>query len=150
MYEIERMKGQVSLFSNDRDANLKAVLSNVSNSEIEFIGPDNIIGKVYESIGYHTIGMDELFRDLIMSRFVYPGSKLKTVDYLARFKNKEISVYCIYRYMDKVHSKHKDAIEELTFNHFKNVLGGSIGLIFYDMTTLYFEVPDEDDLRKIG
>ena len=148
--EIERMKGQVTLFSNDRDANLKSVLSNVSNSEVELVGPDNILGKVYESIGYHTIGLDELFRDLIMSRLVYPGSKLKTIDYLARFKNKEISVYSIYRYMDKIHGKYKDKIEELTFKHFKQVLGGNIGLVFYDMTTLYFEIPDEDDLRKIG
>lgn len=150
LLEIEKMKGQASLFSNDRDTNLKSVLSNVSNSEIELVGPDNILGKVYESIGYHTIGLDELFRDLIMSRLVYPGSKLKTIDYLARFKNKEISVYSIYRYMDKIHRNHKDRIEELTFKHFKEVLGGNIGLIFYDMTTLYFEVPDEDDLRKIG
>lgn len=148
--EIERMKGQVTLFSNDRDANLKSVLSNVSNSEVELVGPDNILGKVYESIGYHTIGLDELFRDLIMSRLVYPGSKLKTIDYLARFKNKEISVYSIYRYMDKIHGKYKDKIEELTFKYFKQVLGGNIGLVFYDMTTLYFEIPDEDDLRKIG
>ena len=32
LLEIERMKGQSFLFSNDRDTNLKSVHSNVSNS----------------------------------------------------------------------------------------------------------------------
>ena len=27
---------------------------------------------------------------------------------------------------------------------------GQINVVFYDMTTLYFESSDEDDLRKIG
>jgi transposase len=29
-------------------------------------------------------------------------------------------------------------------------LKGKIGVVFYDMTTLYFEASDEDDLRKTG
>ena len=30
------------------------------------------------------------------------------------------------------------------------ILGGNISVVFYDMTTLYFEASDEDDLRKAG
>jgi transposase len=148
--EIERMQGQTFLFSNDRDSSLKSILSNVVNNEIELVGPDNILGRIYESMGYHKIGIDDLFRDLVMSRLVYPGSKLKTVDYLSRFKNKEVSVYSIYRYMDKIHKEFKEDVERITFNHFEKILGGHIGIVFYDVTTLYFEAPDEDDLRKIG
>ncbi len=148
--EIERIKGQTLLFTNDRDKNLQTILSNVSNHEVELVGPDKTLGRVYESIGYNSIEDEELFRDLVVSRLVYPGSKLKTVDYLARFKNKEISVYSIYRYMDKIHKKLKEKIENVTFNHFKKILGGNVGIVFYDMTTLYFEASDEDDLRKTG
>ena len=148
--EIERMQGQTFLFSNDRDNSLKSILSNVVNNEIELVGPDYILGRIYESMGYHKIGIDDLFRDLVMSRLVYPGSKLKTVDYLSRFKNKEVSVYSIYRYMDKIHKEFKEDVERITFNHFEKILGGHIGIVFYDVTTLYFEAPDEDDLRKIG
>lgn len=148
--EIDKLHGQASLFSNDRDNGLRSILSTVSNNEVELVGPDKILGRIYESMGYGSIGLDDLFRDLVMSRLVYPGSKLKTIDYLARFRNKEISVYSIYRYMDKVHKDFKDRIGEVTFGHFKQVLEGRIGVVFYDMTTLYFETPDEDDLRKIG
>lgn len=148
--EIERIQGQTYLFSNDRDSSLKSILSNVGNNHIELVGPDNILGRIYESMGYHKIGGDDLFRDLVMSRLVYPGSKLKTVDYLSRFKNKEVSVYSLYRYMDKIHKEFKEDIEKITFKHFEKILGGHIGIVFYDMTTLFFEAPDEDDLRKIG
>lgn len=30
------------------------------------------------------------------------------------------------------------------------MLKGNIGIVFYDMTTIYFEASDEDDLRKTG
>lgn len=122
--EIERLQGQAFLFSKERDKSLTSILSEVSNNEIELVGPDRILGKIYESIGYESLGIDELFRDLVMSRLVYPGSKLKTIDYLARYKNKDISVYSIYRYMDKIHKEFKDKVEEVTFGHFKRVLGG--------------------------
>lgn len=29
-------------------------------------------------------------------------------------------------------------------------MGGKISVVFYDMTTFYFEASDEDDLRKTG
>jgi hypothetical protein len=148
--EIDKLQGQAFLFSNERDNSLTSILSTVKNNEIEQVGPDKILGTIYESIGYESIGIDELFRDLVVSRLVYPGSKLKTIDYLARYKNKDISVYSIYRYMDKIYKDFKDKAEKVTFEHFKQVLGGGIGIVFYDMTTLYFETPDEDDLRKIG
>jgi len=40
-------------------------------------------------------------------------------------------------------------VERITYNHTRKVLK-TISVVFYDMTTLYFEAEDEDDLRKIG
>lgn len=40
-------------------------------------------------------------------------------------------------------------MERITYNHTRKVLK-TISVVFYDMTTLYFEAEDEDDLRKIG
>ncbi|KAA6313709.1 hypothetical protein EZS27_035557, partial [termite gut metagenome] len=40
--------------------------------------------------------------------------------------------------------------EQISFTHTKSVLQGKIEVVFYDMTTLYFEASDEDDLRKTG
>ena len=64
--------------------------------------------------------------------------------------NKDVSVYSVYRFMDRLHSNYKEQIEQQTFQHTRKILNGQIGLVFYDLTTLYFEASEEDDLRIIG
>jgi transposase len=56
----------------------------------------------------------------------------------------------IYRYLDKLSESQKDKIQELSVNHTRKVLGGKIGVVFYDVTTLYFETDNDDYLRKKG
>ena len=56
----------------------------------------------------------------------------------------------VYRFMDKLNSELKDQVEQISFKHTLKVLNGNLSIMFYDMTTLYFEASDEDDLRKTG
>jgi transposase len=41
-------------------------------------------------------------------------------------------------------------VKQISYKHTISVLGGSFGMIFYDVTTLYFEAADEDDFRISG
>lgn len=113
------------------------------------IGPELILGKIFDQIGYNQIPQS-LFRHLIITRLIYPGSKLKTVDYLLRYKGIYTNEDRIYRYMDKFNLNHKETAIALTFEHTKEILNNQISVAFYDITTLYFEASDEDDLRKTG
>jgi len=61
-----------------------------------------------------------------------------------------IDISAIYRFLDKLNDKLKSQVEQIAYEHTKQVLGGEISVVFYDMTTLYFEASDEDDLRKTG
>lgn len=56
----------------------------------------------------------------------------------------------VYRFLDKLNSKLKERVEQITFAYTLKVLQGNISIVFYNMTTLYFEASDEDDLRKTG
>lgn len=56
----------------------------------------------------------------------------------------------IYRFLDKLNNSLKSEVEQIAYSHTLNVLNGDIGIVFYDMTTLYFEASDQDDLRKTG
>ena len=85
-----------------------------------------------------------------MYRLVYPKSKLKTKEYLYRYQQKSYSEDDIYRYMDKLHSKQKNLVQQISYEHTLKVLDSSIEVVFYDVTTLYFEIEQEDDLRKTG
>ena len=41
-------------------------------------------------------------------------------------------------------------VQEISVRHTLELFDGNIGLLFYDVTTLYFEADNEDDLRKTG
>jgi transposase len=92
----------------------------------------------------------ELFRHLVIARLAFPLSKLKTVEYLYRYQGISLDIDAVYRFLDKLNDQLKAQIEQIAFAHTKKVLKGNLSIVFYDMTTLYFEASDEDDLRKTG
>ena len=49
-----------------------------SIQRLHLVGPELLLGKIFDDIGFNTI-TDELFRHLVITRLVYPVSKLKTV-----------------------------------------------------------------------
>ena len=116
---------------------------------IEMIGPELILGKIYNEIGFNKIE-DELFRHLIISRLVFPLSKLKTSEYLMRYQNVIVNADQIYRYLDKLEDKQKELVEIISYNHTLKIFNGKMSVVFYDVTTIYFEASDEDELRKTG
>jgi transposase len=147
--EIERLSEPLSLFSSENDILVEKVFESLQNSSIQTVGPELVFGKIYDSIGFNQIGQ-ELFRHLVISRLAFPLSKLKTIEYLYRYQGVTININAVYRFLDKLNSKLKEQVEQMAFAHTMRVLEGDISVVFYDMTTLYFEASDEDDLRKTG
>lgn len=127
---------------------MEAFVAGLSTGQIRTLGPELIFGTLFNRIGFNIVS-EELFRHLAITRLVYPASKLKTIDYLYRYKGQRLSVYTIYRFMDKFNRRYKAQVEAVAYRYTKQRLG-TIAVVFYDMTTLYFETEDEDDLRKIG
>jgi transposase len=104
---------------------------------------------LYDKIGFGSI-QQVLFRHLVIARIAYPLSKLKTVDYLYRYQGLTLDIDTVYRFLDKLNTELKEQVEQISYAHTLKVLQGKISVVFYDMTTLYFEAEDEDDLRKTG
>jgi len=130
------------------DAVVDAFISDLANAQVHTIGPELVFGTLFDRIGFNAI-KDEMFRHLTIARLAYPVSKLKTIDYLYRYQGIRKSVDEIYRFMDKLAGKHKEQAGAIAYGHTTRRLGG-VSVVFYDMTSLYFEAEDEDDLRKIG
>lgn len=143
-------------FSED-DNSLENFLSSIVNNQIQVIGPELIFGTIFDRLGYNAIEYP-MFRHLVICRLFNPGSKLKTVEYLADYLHITCSVDKIYRFLDELCLRHqndaqsgiKEQVEQITFEHTKQVVGGKIAVCFYDMTTLYFEAAEEDELRHHG
>ena len=147
--EIERISKQTELFVLENDVQVEQVFSNLCNASIRTVGAEIIFGKIYDKIGFGSI-KEELFRHLVISRITYPLSKLKTVDYLYRYQGITLDITAVYRFLDKLNDSLKEQVEKISYAHTLKTLGGKISVVFYDMTTLYFEAEDEDDLRKTG
>ena len=141
-------KQQSFNFLNEEDESILNFTKTLSNANIKAVGAELIFGALFDSIGFNVID-DQLFKDLVLSRIIYQGSKLKLTEYLRRFEHRDVSIQRIYRFLDKLNHKYKSQAEAIAFKHTQKILG-QITVVFYDMTTLYFEAGDEDDFRRIG
>jgi hypothetical protein len=149
---------------NEKKELLKELLSEYTTQDFIPIGDELIFGRIFDEIGCQNIFSKNinknirkiedkvfLFRSLVLSRIIYPGSKLELINYLEYFKQETIKEDKIYRFLDFLYQEDiKYRIEECIFNHTQKIMNNTITVTFYDVTTLYFESESEDDLRKIG
>ncbi len=123
------------------------LLSNVENILIN--GTQLILDRVFKSVGFDAIE-DEILKQLVIARLTQPMSKLATVEYLKSYFDQDVQLHRIYRYLDKLYNTQQEQIQQISVEHTKKILGGRIGLMFYDVTTLYFETDYGDELRETG
>lgn len=143
---IKKVKGQFSIEFDTADFS-----NQVANSiaGIDIAGLELLLGKIYSDIGFDILEND-IFKYLVINRISHPASKLKTTKYLRRYFSINLNEDKIYRYLDKLYTEQKEVIQQISYKHTLSVLGGSISIVFYDVTTLYFQIDDEDELRKRG
>ena len=157
---IEKAKGPLLPGLDAEECEIESFIGGLVNSSIQVIGPELIFGTLYDRIGYGAID-NEMFRHLVVCRLFNPGSKLKTVEYLERYLHVTYSVDSIYRFLDNLcvpkgkasaapQADIQSKVEAVSYAHTKSVVGGEIAVCFYDMTTLYFEASEEDELRRYG
>lgn len=151
--EQSRRHPRLDLFGEERlerereISEVERVLSNVSN--ILLNGSDLILDRVFDRVGFNRID-DDIFRKLVKSRLSYPASKAATVEYLKNHFDEDVDLSRIYRYLDKLSGRQHDIVQDISVRHTAGLFGGTIGVLFYDVTTLYFEADREDELRKTG
>lgn len=157
-YEIELLIGRANEFIktatgiqefdfNNSDHLIQSILNNITSHKLA--GIDLVLGRIFDEIGFDQI-KDVLFKDLVLYRLVYPKSKLKTTEYLYRYAQKSYSEDDIYRYMDRLYDTEKELVQQISYKHTRSILDDDISVVFYDVTTVYFEIDNEDELRRTG
>ncbi len=88
---------------------------------------------------------------MLIDRLSEPKSKLKCYNKQERYYGieKEEELQHLYRSLD-VLAEEKEKIEMELFERQRNLFNLKIDLVFYDVTTLYFESCKMDDLRNFG
>lgn len=144
---ITQRLGVIELDFSNVDAVFQTFMDAITS--VKRVGYDLLLGRVFDEIGFDQIE-DDLFRELVIARVAFPKSKLKTKEYLYRFKQIHYDEDQIYRYLDKLHSTQKELAQQISYAHTLKILDDNINVVFYDVTTLYFEIDQEDELRKTG
>ncbi len=147
--EISRIlqQGELALFTQQDITHIENLKQSITH--INVIGTELVLDKIFDQVGFDMI-KESLFRDLVISRVVYPGSKLKTIEYLSRHFQRNYSMSSVYRYLDTINDSYKNLLQDISYQHTLKLFDGIISIVFYDVTTLYFEASQEDELRKIG
>lgn len=149
---IEDHFGQQIMDFDESDKALQEARNTISRIERTLQNtPQVILGGIYDRIGFNAIG-DDILRHLVIARVCQPQSKVATVEYLKSYFDEDVRLHSIYRYMDKLYNTQQKEVQQISVAHTIKVLDGRIGLVFYDVTTLFFEsMPQPDDeLRQAG
>ena len=117
-------------------------------------GVHDIGGLVYKQMNFDKILAqlrdNKILKDLVLNRMVEPKSKRGSVESLKAKFGIDHDLDAVYRMMDKLHDQ-IPKIKELAFKSTLSLIPNKeVSLVFFDVTTLYFESTEIDDLRAFG
>jgi transposase len=85
-----------------------------------------------------------------MARLARPCSKRSSAELLERDFGISHPLEKIYRMMDTLDAEKIASLQDIAWEHSRNLLTEEVNLLFYDCTTLYFESFSRDELRRFG
>ncbi|MDP9824195.1 hypothetical protein J2S59_004004 [Nocardioides massiliensis] len=107
-----------------------------------------VLTEAYSRLGFDVID-DDAFAQLVLARIVEPTSKADSVRVLNEIGVAPASLRTMFRALQRAQQlDYRGQIADACFTH--AVTSGDVSLVLYDVTTLYFEAENEDELRKVG
>lgn len=149
--ENQRIKsGKISFFDNRYSTSEMAeILSKFCIRKVLDSATFNFFYHFYKVLNFDQIG-NKSFADLVVARIIYPVSKAKTRDFLEGKLGKHYSLSGLYRIMEEIYKLDFQSKLEEKMTSFIRSFSPTISVLFFDVTTLYYESFNEDDLRKFG
>ena len=94
--------------------------------------------------------LNEILSYLVYARIIYPSSKLETFKQCQNFiEQPTFKLHDEYRALSYI-AKNMDYIQENLFNNSKKIINRNSRVVYYDCTNYFFEIDNEDDIRKYG
>jgi len=148
---IKKNSRQQSLFPEPPSKDVSKI---VSLDECEYLGNRysfiyDIITQLFKYFDFLSLPCGSLFFDLALIRIIEPASKLRSLELLEELFGLNYSRRDFYRLLPKFILL-KDKIESKVVDLAKREFNFDFSLVFYDVTTLYFESFKADELRKPG
>lgn len=107
-----------------------------------------IINKLFYLVGFHQV-RNRLLLDLVLIRLIEPTSKLRSLVLLRELFDITYHRSYVYRNLPLFLS-FKERVEQKAMAFARKHLNFDFTIVFYDVTTLYFETDRRDNLRQCG
>jgi transposase len=157
--ELAHKQNSALLFdaSDDVESQLKVTPRHFISEDIieesrTIEGPQEIYGSLFDELGLGTIlagPHSEVLKNVVLARATEPASKRKTQETLERDMGFTVSLDRIYRMMTALADK-QDEVTKVVFSQTASLFENKIDVVFFDVTTLYFESIQNDELRAFG
>lgn len=109
----------------------------------------DICNKIQDQYKFE-FNLNEVLSYLVFARIIYPSSKLETFKQCQNFiEQPTFKLHDEYRALSYI-ANNIDFIQENLFINSKNVIKRNSKVIYYDCTNYFFEINEEDDLRRHG
>jgi hypothetical protein len=145
---IEYLSQQPSLFVDDQLSDGFISLSQCKYLGFHYTFLYEVLHAVQAQLGYAAL-VDDMLNDLIIMRIIEPASKLRSIELLKTYFG---ITHRRQRYYESALKwlALKDAVEKQTLYFAGQQYHFDFSLLFYDVTTLYFETFESDELRQTG
>ena len=143
---IKDFAGQLSIFPDD-NPNLLLHTNHCSLVGISYNFFYETVSWVQNELGFGDL--PDLLRDLALIRIFEPASKLRSLELLGQYFGVAHQRKHYYKIAPGC-LMIKEKVEEKVLLFAKKSYSFNFDLLFYDVTTLYFETFTEDELRKNG
>jgi transposase len=138
----QRLRGSQQSLFKEYNLSMKIILKESSSYLLM-----QTLQEQYNLLGFDQL-RDDIFAYLCVARIVEPTSKLDSLRVLAELGVSGLSKNRLYRCLGQVIAHdYRTTISKQCYAH--ATLKG-ISLLLYDVTTLYFELQEEDNFRKPG
>lgn len=144
---VNEFAGQLSLFPDQNPGNVLH-LNHCTFLGVYYTFFYNLIATIQQQMGFDNLPQP-LLRDLVTIRIFEPASKLRSIELLQEYFGIVRQRKAYYKIARKWLSL-KAEIETYVVDFARSKYAFEFDLVFYDVTTLYFEAFEEDDLRKNG
>lgn len=148
---IDQETKQQYLFPTERKTTATLVpIDKLRNLGFRYTFAHEVLTGIFRLMQFHTLE-PRLLLDFVLMRIIQPASKLESLELLSEFFGITHKRAEFYQNIPAIVSL-KETVEEKTIAFAQKQFAFDFSIVFYDVTTLYFESfkEDEENFRKPG
>jgi len=143
---VKDFSNQLSIFP-DENPNSVIHLNHSTFLGVQFNFFYQQVNQIQAKLGFAELPV--LLNDLVLMRIFEPASKLRSLELMEHYFGVKHSRKSYYKIAPQCIVL-KDLVESKVVNFAKEHYSFNFDIVFYDVTTLYFETFEENELRKNG